>query len=354
MNSMPPLDLETDSSNNVWALQPHAMMDGTVNDMVPTFDQIDSEMSQGHFITGIKIRVPPSLGQGSWKIMKVSPYLYMMTCEVTYRDRHVVHVAEDKMAKVRILLAGKVRQINANVTLNGTGAFLEAYPGDVASHYELQGGTTIRLVILNCGPRFFTKTLSLSPFKIPAPLNHVFEEKGQDSIGNVVPLRPDVLRAANEIYRAQSRFSRELLRSYQYGKGVEIACSVISGLESKTEVGVVGAEISVRDIGRVEEAREIILSNIEQVPTIPEIARMIGVNQTKLKSIFKLAYGMTIHEFTQKGKMDLALDLLHERRLSISEIGQEVGYDFPASFTHAFKRYYGLTPREMKKSISQN
>ena len=50
--------------------------------------------------------------------------------------------------------------------------------------------------------------------------------------------------------------------------------------------------------------------------------------------------------------MDLGRKLLLDTRCTIFEIANQCGYDEPAHFTNAFKRRFGVYPREfMKKAL---
>lgn len=47
-------------------------------------------------------------------------------------------------------------------------------------------------------------------------------------------------------------------------------------------------------------------------------------------------------------RMAKALDLIEARRYSIAEIALRVGYASPSTFAAAFKRKYGITPKEAR------
>lgn len=38
---------------------------------------------------------------------------------------------------------------------------------------------------------------------------------------------------------------------------------------------------------------------------------------------------------------------MRERRLSVTQIAYEVGYEHPANFSTAFRRHFGLLPRDV-------
>jgi AraC-like DNA-binding protein len=240
----------------------------------------------------------------------------------------------------------------AQITLEGTGAFLEAYPENVSSDYELAAGVPFRLVVLNWDPRFFVDDLGIPVSRVPAPIDHVFREAASRTRGSVTTLGPDILRGANDIFNAGNRFTRELYGAYLDSKGREIACTILADLANQTASPMLMMKSSVRDLKRIDEARDILIENYRDPPAIPALARRVGVNQTKLKALFKTVYGTTIHEFTQRLRMEKASELLAKGDLTIAEIAYAVGYEFPASFTHAFRKFYGHSPRQGRKAAA--
>lgn len=342
-------EIETDARGGKWILAPHERMMGSLADMLDlTLGKGNRSLLAGTFV-GIRHRVPPGIGSGQWDVLRLSPHLYLLLGDLEYHHDQEIMVPSDYMAKVRILLSGGLRQVSGDVRLEGAGAFVESYPGSQASSYVLRGGELTRMMILNCEREFFSHELGLSPDELPFPLSYLFEQAERPE-GSVAPLGPDVLRAANDVMRAGSRFEPRLLIPYLAAKGREIACAMIADLAAARENPWLQVRSSVRDVSRINEARDILLDEFQRPPSIPKLARRVGVNQTKLKALFKATFGLTIHEFTQRCRMERAVDLLASTDLSVAEIAYAVGYDYPASFTHAFRKFHGHAPRQARRA----
>lgn len=102
--------------------------------------------------------------------------------------------------------------------------------------------------------------------------------------------------------------------------------------------------LSRYDMDRLYEARDIIAGNLNEHISISTLARRVGINQTKLKTGFKQLFGRTIFDYAIELKMNLAVKLLEEGRLSLSEISEMTGYSHPNHFSYAFKKRFGLPP----------
>lgn len=99
------------------------------------------------------------------------------------------------------------------------------------------------------------------------------------------------------------------------------------------------------------KVKSLLLENYQSgFPSIDSLARIALMSSTKLKSIFKKAYGMGLYEFYQKNRMHKAKEFLDSGIYSISEIGFRVGYKNMSNFSNAFKKEFGALPKDFKRS----
>ncbi|MFC4102537.1 response regulator transcription factor [Paenibacillus xanthanilyticus] len=67
-----------------------------------------------------------------------------------------------------------------------------------------------------------------------------------------------------------------------------------------------------------------------------------------LMKLFKQQYGVGIHEYMQKVRMDKAKELLGDPALKIQEISEMLGYKDKNYFSKAFRNYFGLSPSDYR------
>ena len=94
----------------------------------------------------------------------------------------------------------------------------------------------------------------------------------------------------------------------------------------------------------------------EIIPLLPhgraragEIARRLGVSQSTLTRRLSLE-GLTFSDVLESLRCNLAERYLTDGDLSISQISWLLGYQEVSTFTHAFKRWTGKTPREARST----
>jgi AraC-like DNA-binding protein len=104
------------------------------------------------------------------------------------------------------------------------------------------------------------------------------------------------------------------------------------------------------DVERLYHAREILMRDIQNPPSLMELARQVGTNDYKLKHGFRRLFGTTVFGYLQTCRMERAKQLLAERQLSIAAIAHTVGYASQSRFCHAFKQRYGMTPIACRKA----
>ncbi|WP_437881418.1 helix-turn-helix transcriptional regulator [Pseudomonas sp. LRF_L74] len=101
---------------------------------------------------------------------------------------------------------------------------------------------------------------------------------------------------------------------------------------------------------RLQHARELLLANIAEPPTIADLARACGLNTLKLKRGFKALFGLPVYAFYQQERMRIAHDLLSRGAMSVTEVGSHIGYNNLSHFSAAFQRSHGVLPSELRKS----
>jgi AraC-like DNA-binding protein len=99
----------------------------------------------------------------------------------------------------------------------------------------------------------------------------------------------------------------------------------------------------------LKESISFIEKNFQNDISIEDIASFCGLNRTYFGKIFKRAVGKTPQEFLLNYRMIKATELLKLTHLSIGDISNAVGYSDQLHFSRAFKKIYGVSPRNWRK-----
>jgi AraC-like DNA-binding protein len=99
----------------------------------------------------------------------------------------------------------------------------------------------------------------------------------------------------------------------------------------------------------VHKLRDLITSRLDRHLTIPELARAAVMNEFKLKSAFRLIYGMGIFEYLQEERMKYALILLATTDKPVKQIASLTGFSRISSFITSFRNHYKFTPGSVRR-----
>jgi len=84
---------------------------------------------------------------------------------------------------------------------------------------------------------------------------------------------------------------------------------------------------------------------------VEDVARSLGMSERTLAR--KLSdEGLNFTEILQQLRRDLAVRYLDDRKLHVSKIAWLLGFHEVSAFTHAFKRWTGKTPSQMRTAGS--
>ena len=100
----------------------------------------------------------------------------------------------------------------------------------------------------------------------------------------------------------------------------------------------------------VGTAKKIILENFNNENfSVSTIHEALYVSDTYLRRLFKRETGMTMQAFLTNRRLSKAADMLRNNDYTISELCYAVGYGDEAHFIRAFKKKYGVTPKQFRK-----
>ena len=106
--------------------------------------------------------------------------------------------------------------------------------------------------------------------------------------------------------------------------------------------------VSKNDINAIKEAKRLVDSLLQKPPSLIELARMVGINDFKLKLGFKQIYGTTVFGYIRDKRMHTARNLLERGECTVPQAALVVGYESIPSFIRQFKKRYGYNPGECK------
>ncbi len=220
---------------------------------------------------------------------------------------------------------------------------------NVAQHSTLRfitnSGAPLRKVMI-AAPRPWLRRLIETEDGVPARqlhdflarhLAHFSFEPGQH-----------ILQLAEKIAHPPPLLEGELGSLYLRAQGLDIMWqSCLAMMAEEMESPQAPSFLSLR---ACERARDYILANLGKDLTIDLIAGEVGASPSTVQRRFKEHFGVTVFDFVREKRLEAARAALANERVPVGTAAYLAGYNHVSSFTTAFRKAYGLTPKQVRNS----
>ncbi|RST53565.1 helix-turn-helix domain-containing protein [Variovorax sp. DXTD-1] len=98
-------------------------------------------------------------------------------------------------------------------------------------------------------------------------------------------------------------------------------------------------------------AQRVVMSDLANVPPLPELAARVGTHEKRLSRVFRELTGRTVFEFVREARLFEARRLLAKSALSVEEVGLAVGFSSAANFSTAFRERFQATPSGFRSTL---
>ena len=158
----------------------------------------------------------------------------------------------------------------------------------------------------------------------------------------------DMISTLNAIVRQEPPGS---LPAYYYRlKAMELLFYLFQRLSRREKT--VHQTFSEQDIVSIYQVRDQLVSCLAKPSSITDLKRVAGMNELKMRHLFKQVFGRGIYDYFQHARMQEAARLLREANRSVSDVGAELGYENLSHFSRMFDKYIGKKPKQYSKALA--
>ncbi len=93
-------------------------------------------------------------------------------------------------------------------------------------------------------------------------------------------------------------------------------------------------------------------THIYTMKRLSELCELTDYSYGYLSALFKKTTSESLSDYFGKKRTDAARLLLKENKLTVTEISEALGYSSPYAFSKAFKKQFGIAPRQYAKAAS--
>jgi AraC family transcriptional regulator len=99
---------------------------------------------------------------------------------------------------------------------------------------------------------------------------------------------------------------------------------------------------------QLQQAIDYIHTHLNRDLSLAELANVINISPTYFANLFKQAMGISPHQYVIRQRVEQAKVMLKKTDLAIAEIALQVGFSSQSHLTHHFKRFTGMTPKQVR------
>ncbi|SKB77842.1 helix-turn-helix transcriptional regulator [Dyadobacter psychrophilus] len=166
--------------------------------------------------------------------------------------------------------------------------------------------------------------------------------EAKDNFVFETPVSPEIIKTASDL--VLQSFPEILESRYFKLKCEELLCHIFMILLDRETVP--SSTMHIQDIKAIYAVKARLQSNFEEPPHIAALAREAGMSEPKLRKLFKQTFGKGVFEHYQSGRMQKAAYLLKEKRLTVSEVGYQLGFTNLSHFSRIFEQHLGFKPKK--------
>lgn len=144
------------------------------------------------------------------------------------------------------------------------------------------------------------------------------------------------------------RFTGGMKKLFLLSKSIELLVLQAEAYDKASKNKLVHCKRS-DDLERIAYARDFVVDHVDNPPSLSELARIVGINEYKLKRGFKEVFHTTVFGYLSDYRLNMARLTLTDSSKTVSEIAYDLGYSSPQHFSTAFKKKFGVSPSSSRE-----
>lgn len=154
-------------------------------------------------------------------------------------------------------------------------------------------------------------------------------------------MSPEIATLVDEVVNS----SEVSLPDFYYRlKSLELLYFLFRNLSLRESVSC--QHMTTKEIEAIYRVRNAIAASLDKALPVKELAQLSGMNEFKLRKLFKQVFGKGLYPYFQHLRMQEAARLLKEERLSVSETGYRFGFTNLSHFGRLFEKHLGIKPKK--------
>ena len=285
---------------------------------------------------------PALMGRGYWRTIQLRDGLQLTLGNLQLRDRvqSAQPEAPEEFLEFHLHLSG-IHENDDDIL--GAGQYCLYGSGLMPkAAFELSDRQPFLEVQVFIRANVLRSFIGDSEGELPTALQPWIRPQAQPRYARFETVTPAMQLAARQMLRCG--FQGMPKRMFLEGKALELL-----GLAAAAEMTRHGGNLPRVQpdlLDRIHHARDILCQQLDQPPTLGELARLVGLNECTLKREFRQAFGTTVFGYLHDIRMKQARQTLETGDCRVGEVARMVGYTNLPAFSRAFSKRFDINPRD--------
>ncbi|HUN77158.1 MAG TPA: AraC family transcriptional regulator [Steroidobacteraceae bacterium] len=325
----------------------HSLAEAFANlDRAPEIQQITRHPQRK--LIGARLAVKPEDGQGYWDLTQIGEDVYVVVLNFAYKDPRVEMLPGDGLIQFYFKLCGDLTMEVSRtepLRLNHPSLLVYSQPAGLDLQEWTAPSVRERSVAISLRPEFLLENFLTAVVDAPPQLQALISVSPGQLRYCQLPLTTAMFDIATRL--VDNPYTGILSLLHAEALTMELLCTAVAGFSTLGHSP--SKEYSEIDLRCLHAARSFLMKQLSPAPTIRQVARAVGMNETYLKRGFRAVFGETLFAFSVRCRMQQALTLLvREPRLPVARVAEAVGYSHQTSFATAFRRHFGVCPKDAR------
>jgi AraC-like DNA-binding protein len=317
------------SQDDHWALVRESMVDEYTKSAADWFDTTYSYPSQ--------------LGYGSVRTIGLRGGLELSIADYQRHDDIFIHSADrEHPLEYSFYLSDRTSSLTRAIPYSLFGSGIA--PGEQGQEFAKQ---RIRWVSVHLEPEVFHSFAGNPDGELPEALQHLIGDPNREYYVRPGQSTPAMCIALQQILHCPYQGFTQ--RMFLESKVWELMSLL---LEQEAEIHLSKQQfiaLKPDDVDRIHHAKDILLQNLQNPPSLAQLARQVGLNECTLKRGFRQVFGTTAFGYLHHYRLEYARQLLITGEMTVAQVAQSIGFA-RNYFTKAFCQKFDCTPGAYRRS----
>ncbi len=199
-----------------------------------------------------------------------------------------------------------------------------------------------RILNIYIPPDFFWKKFGQQLDQLPRELLQMVESGSCQPYHQLSSMSSHITALVEELFHCP--YQGAMRQLYLASKAMEIILRYIWELAGEKHANSCLSLSGSSEREQIHGARQILMQNLSNPPSLATLARKVGMNPNKLNQGFRQEFGMTVFAWYRMTRIQRSCELLQQGQLNIDETAQSLGFHDTPHFIRHFKKHFGKTP----------